>query len=127
MPAIIKIGDKDLEGYQISCRRRGAIHDEPQCPIGPYTIRWGEDSLKRAIEAWNNRPNSWHTEPPTEEGEYVVLCQYRQDDGKLRIYKTVFEFKNGEWTNLPVLENHLDEYKLIAWYGQKIEPYKEKS
>lgn len=66
----------------------------------------------------------WHTGKPTEDGEYVVLCQYRKDDGKLRIHKTVFEFKNGEWTELPALEGILDEYELIAWYGQKIEPYK---
>ena len=76
---------------------------------------------------WVEEGYPWHTEPPTEDGEYVVLCKYRKDDGKLRIYKTVFEFKNGEWTNLPILENHLDEYELIAWYGQKIEPYEETS
>lgn len=70
-----------------------------------------------------DRINPWHTGKPTEDGEYVVLCQYRKDDGKLRKYKTVFEFKNGEWTKLPALEGNLDEYKLIAWYGQKITPY----
>lgn len=68
--------------------------------------------------------SSWRTGKPTEDGEYVVLCQYRKDDGKLRIYKKVSEFKNGEWTDLPALEGILDEYELIAWYGQKIEPYK---
>lgn len=78
-----------------------------------------------AIKFWNTRPNPWYTGTPTEDGEYVVLCKYRKDDGKLRIYKTVFKFKNGEWTNLPVLESSLDEYELIAWYGQKIEPYEE--
>lgn len=67
----------------------------------------------------------WHTGTPTEDGDYVVFCQYRKDDGKLRKYKTVFEFKNGEWTKLLALEGNLDEFRIIAWYGQKIEPYKE--
>ena len=31
---------------------------------------------KRAIEAWNNRPNPWHTGTPTEEGWYLVKVNY---------------------------------------------------
>lgn len=78
--------------------------------------KWALDIIKSI--KWNN----WHTGTPTEDGEYVVLCQYRKDDGKLRKYKTVFEFKNGEWTKLPALEGNLDEFRIIAWYGQKITP-----
>jgi len=41
------------------------------------TMRYGETEEK-AIEAWNTRPNPWHTGIPTEEGWY--LLKIKSDD-----------------------------------------------
>ena len=120
-----------VDFYSVGMRKNRWVVMCHNCKGGVGDI----DSKEEAVETWNNRwmipcekgetDGNWHTGTPTEEGEYVVFCQYRKDDGKLRKYKTVFEFKNGKWTKLPALEGNLDEYELIAWYGQKIEPYEE--
>ena len=66
---------------------------------------------KETIEAWNKRPNPWHTEPPTEEGDYVVLCS---TDGEYMVCHLEAN-----------LEPEIFHRYFKAWYGQKIEPYKE--
>ena len=50
----------------------------------------GYNSKKEAMEAWNKRPNPWHTEPPTEEGWYV--CKMKGID----LYETQY-FTGVNW------------------------------
>lgn len=95
------------------------------------------DTKEEAIEKWNNRwmipceegetKGYWHTGTPTEDGEYLVICQYVIDNHYYR-EKLVWEFENGDWKNKQRLteNNYIEELKILAWYGQKIEPYKEK-
>ena len=58
------------------------------CKIHPYR----RISNLEAIEAWNNRPNPWHTGKPTEEGLfYAVICK-----GWERPYNRLAFVKNGK-------------------------------
>jgi len=70
---------------------------------------------KRAIEAWNNRPNPWHTGTPTEEGWYLVWMG--KINGNINERPAVMLFENGDWASRLVANTY------VAW--QKIEPYKE--
>ena len=65
----------------------------------------------------------WHTGTPIEDGDYVVICQYTMNNYMARTM-TIWAFKNGRWDN--TLERFFSDFKVIAWYGQRIEPYKEK-
>lgn len=51
----------------------------------------GYNSKEEAMEAWNRRPNPWHTGTPTENGTYV--CRMKDDFAKW----LVLNFKNGIW------------------------------
>ena len=56
----------------------------------------------------------WHTEPPTEEGDYVVMCS--TDDEYLMVYPLDANLKP-----------EIFHKYFKAWYGQKIEPYKKET
>lgn len=89
-------------------------------------ITFGVDS---ALDMYHRlSDNHWHTEKPTEDGEYLVICQYVIDNHYYR-EKLVWEFENGDWKNKQRLteNNYIEELKILAWYGQKIEPYVEAS
>lgn len=50
---------------------------------------------RKAIEAWNNRPNPWHTGTPTEGGLYFVYdkyCGYGKRELKADISEEQLEF-----------------------------------
>lgn len=73
---------------------------------------------------WVKPHGNWHTGTPTEDGEYLVICQYVINNYYYR-EKLVWEFENGNWKNKQRLteNNYIEELKILAWYGQKIEPY----
>lgn len=89
-----------------------------ECGIHPYH----RISLRDAIEAWNTRPNPWHTGTPTENGDYWVAFRWGLDneimhDMASHVLYGATAFVNGNWRiDFP--------YVVVAW--QKIEPYKEK-
>ena len=79
---------------------------------------------RKAIEAWNKRPSPWHTETPTEEGDYLCWVAFPNQicvdtEGS---WKCIWE--DGKW-----YENQYEGKllmvedlgaKIIAW--QKINP-----
>ena len=67
-----------------------------------------------AIEAWNSRPNPWHTGTPSEEGDYLLVLKAPQ--GKPHYFPNTLN-KGKKW-------RYVFRGAIIAW--QKIEPYKEK-
>ena len=107
--------------YKAQCKRCSA-----SVIVYADATRTDEYNETEVAEKWNNRPNPWHTGTPTEDGEYLVICQYVIDNYYYR-EKLVWEFENGDWKNKQRLtENYcIKELKILAWYEQKIEPYKE--
>ena len=79
------------------------------------------------IKKWNTRSNPWHTGKPTEDGEYLVICYFVIDHYYYR-RKLVWDFENGDWKDIQRFteSNYFKEFKILAWYGQKIKPYEEK-
>lgn len=67
--------------------------------------------VSEAIEAWNTRSNPWHTEPPTEEGWYLI----QDSDGAGTFFETEYfdTERIAKWSD----DNKFDG---LAW--QKIEP-----
>ena len=63
---------------EISCIDRYALPEEiegERCFVSPCVSRMGEikEEVEQAVvEAWNTRPNPWHTGTPTEYGLYLV-------------------------------------------------------
>ena len=98
------------------------------CSAGFSLVK--QKALDIDIEPPKNLPkdeaDTWHTGTPTEDGEYLVICQYVIDSHYYQ-EKLVWEFKNGDWGNKQRLtENkYIKELEIIAWYGKKIKPYKE--
>lgn len=70
---------------------------------------------KKVTEAWNKRPNPWHTGTPTEEGWYLIAFTYEFEEG---VRYTTDYFKDGKWA-FPMVR---DVSKLRAW--QKVDEYK---
>jgi len=105
---------KFIETGETTCEKC-YFHDHGHCP-------WDCD-YGYYVE---HNPSHWHTGKPTEDGEYLVICQYVIDNHYYQ-EKLVWEFENGDWKNKQRLtESHcIKDLKIIAWYGQKIEPYKE--
>ena len=74
-----------------------------------------------SIEAWNNRPSPWHTETPTEDGQYFVAYRWGLDnqimhDMAKQICYGATVFSHGTWkVEFP--------FVVLAW--QRIVPYKE--
>ena len=103
---------------EISCIDRYAMDKEVKgnrCLVSPAVVRYREtlkEAVNTAVEAWNTRPDPWHTGQPTEEGEYVIVCQYTKD-GESHRFKKVVEFKDGAW------DLGLSAIEIIEW--QKIE------
>lgn len=82
----------------------------------------GYNSKKEAMEAWNNRPDSWHTGTPTEENcFYALQCKGRIHHEPYYgvVVNGKFSAINDDGDLMPLPPD------LVAW--QKIEPYKEKS
>lgn len=81
------------------------------------TKSYAEESL--AVEAWNNRPNPWHTGTPTEDGLYWVAVRFSFSNDIMKPFAETIRygatpFNNGSWNlELP--------YVVVAW--QKIELY----
>lgn len=71
-------------------------------------------TTEEAENAWNKRPNPWHTGTPTEEGWY--LCAYDTD-----IYLANYWVGSG-WLKQYRAEGIDCRQGLVAW--QKIEPYR---
>ena len=72
---------------------------------------------EEAIEKWNNRPSSWHTGTPTEEGDYIVALDLCGLAYKVMYWNgVVFEYFNDGYINYQVED-------ILAY--QKIEPFKE--
>lgn len=70
---------------------------------------------KQAIEAWNKRPNPWHTGTPIEDGEYLV-CMKGRKSGNILYEKLNFSTETDE-----LMGAFRSKWEIIAW--QKIEPY----
>ena len=102
-----------------------AISFEVRCSLckqkrtGGYfdTVYKSEEwARKKAIEAWNTRPNPWHTGTPTEEGDYLVKL-----DVEHHVYPYyVFKWNKGGWyshydMDYPACPQH----RVLKW--QKIE------
>ena len=75
----------------------------------------GSDNEQKVTEAWNKRPNHWHTGTPTEDGWY--LCAYDTD-----IYLANYWCGCG-WLKQYRAEGIDCRQGLVAW--QKIEPPRE--
>lgn len=113
------------EWYYIYCSRAKESRGN-KCHANPVISKAGENAKERVIEAWNTRPNPWHTGTPTDEGWYLVA------------YECIHECKNKgklEYHTMHIFENELgykdirgrasdDVWKAVAW--QKITPYEEK-
>ena len=78
---------------------------------------------EKVTEAWNKRPNPWHTGIPTEEGWYLckVIGLAVDDEDKFIPYY-ILEYKNNEFrtkiTGFVVPKEHIAKW-------QKIDEYKE--
>lgn len=75
------------------------------------------DEIRKQLT--NSSP--WHTGTPTEEGRYLI----ENIDG----YNEVLEWYNGHWyeedPNSVDCRCKVSDSWVVAWLGQKIEPYKE--
>lgn len=80
-----------------------------------------EYNEQKAIEAWNKRPNPWHTGTPTEEGNYIAHLRIKSRDGKFIEYDMT--------CNLEVLLNYIrcqdesEENYLVIKGWMMYEPY----
>ena len=70
--------------------------------------------VSEAIEAWNTRPNPWHTGTPTEAGLYVIAFRFG-DKIEHEIREMFYSPDYGMTFGI--------KKDIVAW--QKIEPYKE--
>lgn len=70
------------------------------------------------INAWNTRPNPWHTGTPKEEGDYLVA--FRMSDNSVEYGWC--NWNNGAWDIL--CDYDPDTYTIVAW--MPIPPYEEK-
>ena len=84
--------------------------DKDSCPDCDEGI-WVEES-----------PYSWHTGTPTEEGWYLVVVKWKDYANKTNRRYKYFEFKNNNW----IYNQEFGTVDIIAYWGQKIDPYKEK-
>ena len=79
------------------------------------------NTKEEAIEAWNTRPNPWHTGTPTEEGEYLV--QHLSDAEYCGSKFFVAKWDGEKFIINPRPPIIVTSPNGTAW--QKIEPYKE--
>ena len=117
----------NIGGISVGCLTSYRGIDHPRCPVEPIVTTFRRDvetAKEEAIEAWNTRPNPWHTGTPTEDGQYLVA------------YECVYDCKNKGKIEYFTAKNitHEDGYREyrgrpsdnvwepVAW--QKIEPYK---
>lgn len=81
-----------------------------------------QDTEEKAVNGWNRR-NSWHTELPTEDGQYFVAYRWGLDnkimhDMASQICYGATTFFNGTWKiEFPFI--------VVAW--QRIEPFTDDS
>ena len=74
---------------------------------------------EKSIEAWNTRPNPWHTGDPIEEGDYYIAFR--------NFLGADVEYGWATWDGKGWDINFMGwllSNEILAW--QKIEPYKEK-
>lgn len=58
--------------YYVECSKCGQTVVKGRFITTGHSDKW---AINKAIEAWNTRPDPWHTGIPTEEGMYVVFAQ----------------------------------------------------
>jgi len=84
-----------------------------QCRVCNARVSNNFQSKREAIEAWNTRPNPWHTGTPSEEGWYLLCVKTVEDE---IVYDTDI-FENGEWRYETVYRKYL-KWKKIEETGE---------